>query len=468
MDQKPSSPSSPSPENAHSMQHITANTMDEKSPSSPENADSMQHITASANAAGAGAGEKVQYASSSKRRALSSRHLEMIAIGGTIGTGLFVISRCGACYGGPAGCTSCLYHRGGDGLLCRLGEMATFIPISGSFNHYAGRFVDPAFGFTCGWNYYLIWALTPTYRDGRMLVNHPILAAGQTEFFLSAIKVTAIVVFVVLGVIIDLGGIRNGDGPPLLLHQTDVLNAVNTLFLILDNRKGPDVRPILAALSVPDKQWTCELQEDTVEFMACLLEALRKETANPEIMALTEAMSIDKFTSWFIKVSLCRAVSLHNLPHEFLHLALKRNQEFMQNMINRDFESRDVEHSCGMCACAFAEQQYEPSTFPRILFIQLKRFEYTNHVARKLDVLDVQSKLDKHIVMRSANQQAKYVLCSFIAHEGHAIASGHYVTYVHNEKWIKLNDGEVMKAELDVQAKAGAYLLCYVQMLEDD
>lgn len=35
-----------------------------------------------------------------------------------------------------------------------LGEMATYIPVSGSFNHYASRFVDPAFGFALGWNYW--------------------------------------------------------------------------------------------------------------------------------------------------------------------------------------------------------------------------------------------------------------------------------------------------------------------------
>jgi lysine-specific permease len=38
-----------------------------------------------------------------------------------------------------------------------LGEMATLIPCSGSFSTYASRFVDPALGFTLGWNYCLLW-----------------------------------------------------------------------------------------------------------------------------------------------------------------------------------------------------------------------------------------------------------------------------------------------------------------------
>jgi lysine-specific permease len=41
-----------------------------------------------------------------------------------------------------------------------LGEMATLIPISGSFNTYAARFVDPALGFACGWTYYFQWVIT--------------------------------------------------------------------------------------------------------------------------------------------------------------------------------------------------------------------------------------------------------------------------------------------------------------------
>lgn len=41
-----------------------------------------------------------------------------------------------------------------------LGEMATLIPVSGSFNHYASRFVDPALGFTMGFNYWFQWVIT--------------------------------------------------------------------------------------------------------------------------------------------------------------------------------------------------------------------------------------------------------------------------------------------------------------------
>src|ERR1700761_3925500 len=41
-----------------------------------------------------------------------------------------------------------------------LGEMATQLPIAGSFEAYAERFVDPSFAFAVGWNYWFSWSIT--------------------------------------------------------------------------------------------------------------------------------------------------------------------------------------------------------------------------------------------------------------------------------------------------------------------
>jgi len=41
-----------------------------------------------------------------------------------------------------------------------LGEMATQLPIPGSFEAYAERFIDPSLGFAVGWNYWFSWAIT--------------------------------------------------------------------------------------------------------------------------------------------------------------------------------------------------------------------------------------------------------------------------------------------------------------------
>lgn len=95
-------------------------------------------------------------------RALKPRHLNMIAIGGSIGTGLFVASGATVATAGPGGALLAyaliglmVYF-----LMTSLGEMAAHIPVSGSFSTYGSRFVDDGFGFALGWNYWYNWAVT--------------------------------------------------------------------------------------------------------------------------------------------------------------------------------------------------------------------------------------------------------------------------------------------------------------------
>lgn len=74
------------------------------------------------------------------KRALSARQVQMIAIGGTIGTGLFLGTGKSLATGGPASMLICYAIVGGIvfvTMLC-LGEMAAFIPVAGSFCTYVG------------------------------------------------------------------------------------------------------------------------------------------------------------------------------------------------------------------------------------------------------------------------------------------------------------------------------------------
>jgi len=96
------------------------------------------------------------------KRSLKARHMNMIALGGAIGTGLFVAGGEVVSTAGPGGA---LVAYGLIGimvyfLMTSLGEMATYLPIPGSFGTYAKRYVDPAFGFALGWNYWFNWAIT--------------------------------------------------------------------------------------------------------------------------------------------------------------------------------------------------------------------------------------------------------------------------------------------------------------------
>lgn len=89
-------------------------------------------------------------------RTLTARQVQMIAIGGTIGTGLFLGTGKSLATGGPASMLICYMIIGVIVFLTMLalGEMASFIPVAGSFCTFAGRFVDDAFGFALTWNYW--------------------------------------------------------------------------------------------------------------------------------------------------------------------------------------------------------------------------------------------------------------------------------------------------------------------------
>ncbi|KAH7631204.1 hypothetical protein SMAC4_07364 [Sordaria macrospora] len=93
-------------------------------------------------------------------RKLKSRHIQLIGIGGTIGTALYVQIGKGLLNGGPASlflaftiwCTFIL------AITMCMAEMVTYLPISSPFIRFAGRYVDEAFGFAAGWNFFIFEA----------------------------------------------------------------------------------------------------------------------------------------------------------------------------------------------------------------------------------------------------------------------------------------------------------------------
>ncbi|KAJ3384772.1 hypothetical protein HDU84_002657 [Entophlyctis sp. JEL0112] len=190
-------------------------------------------------------------------RKLETRHLQMIALGGTIGTGLFLSSGATIGTAGPLG-VLIAYSIVGVlvySVVSALGEMATQVPVSGAFGELSTRFLDPAVGFTLGWNYYLQWLLTvpseltalgeiPLYwtPDSQpwiftlvaliLLLGLNFLGVkmyGEVEYWLSFVKVVAIVIFIIIGFAVvcganhDLGAIgfsnwssANVEGAPIV------------------------------------------------------------------------------------------------------------------------------------------------------------------------------------------------------------------------------------------------------------
>ncbi|MCD7034060.1 amino acid permease [Metabacillus sp. GX 13764] len=167
------------------------------------------------------------------KRGLKTRHLTMISLGGTIGTGLFLASGNSIYTAGPGGA---LLAYGLIGimvyfLMTSLAEMATYMPVAGSFSTYASKFVDPSFGFALGWNYWYNWAITiaaelaavtlimkfwfpstPSFIWSGIfliimfLLNYlSVKGFGEAEYWFSIIKVVTVIVFLILGALMIFG-----------------------------------------------------------------------------------------------------------------------------------------------------------------------------------------------------------------------------------------------------------------------
>ncbi|UEX90993.1 amino acid permease [Staphylococcus ratti] len=173
------------------------------------------------------------------QRQLKDRHISMIAIGGAIGTGLFMTSG-GAI--GDAGPLGALLGYSIIGimvffLMTSLGEMATYLPVSGSFSTYATRFVDPSLGFALGWNYWFNWVITvaadvtiaaqviqywaplqflPAWAWSCLFMcvifslnALSVKVYGESEYWFAFIKVATVIIFIIVG-LLTIFGIMGG------------------------------------------------------------------------------------------------------------------------------------------------------------------------------------------------------------------------------------------------------------------
>ena len=94
-------------------------------------------------------------------RKLRNRHIQLIAIGGTIGVGLFLGSARAIHNAGPG--LLLAYAVGGVAIffiMRALGELLTYRPVAGSFATYADEFCGPLPGFVTGWSYWFAWVVT--------------------------------------------------------------------------------------------------------------------------------------------------------------------------------------------------------------------------------------------------------------------------------------------------------------------
>ncbi|KOR78274.1 amino acid permease [Bacillus sp. FJAT-21352] len=184
------------------------------------------------------------------KRSMKSRHLFMISLGGVIGTGLFLSSGYTISQAGPGG-TILAYLVGGLimylVMLC-LGELTVAMPVTGSFQTYATKYIGPATGFTIGLMYWLTWVVTvgSEFTASGLLMQRwfpntsvwmwsavfailifllnsfSVKIFAETEFWFSGIKIITIILFIVLGGSAMLGFIPMDDraSAPMLSNFT--------------------------------------------------------------------------------------------------------------------------------------------------------------------------------------------------------------------------------------------------------
>lgn len=167
------------------------------------------------------------------KRGLTNRHIQLIALGGSIGTGLFLGIGPAAVLAGP----SVILGYAVAGIIAffimrQLGEMVVEEPVSGSFSHFAYKYCGSFAGFASGWNYWILYILVsmaeltaigvyvhfwwpgiPLWASSLfffLVINALNFASvkvyGETEFWFSIIKVVAIIAMILFGAYLLISG----------------------------------------------------------------------------------------------------------------------------------------------------------------------------------------------------------------------------------------------------------------------
>lgn len=167
------------------------------------------------------------------KRGLQNRHIQLIALGGAIGTGLFLGIGPAAVLAGP----SVILGYAMAGVIAffimrQLGEMVVEEPVSGSFSHFAYKYWGTFAGFASGWNYWILyilvsmseltaigvyvhfwWPEIPLWTSSLFFfvaINALNLSSvkvyGEAEFWFSIVKVVAIISMIVFGIYLLISG----------------------------------------------------------------------------------------------------------------------------------------------------------------------------------------------------------------------------------------------------------------------
>jgi AAT family amino acid transporter len=220
------------------------------------------------------------------RRSLKDRHIQLIALGGIIGSGYFLGTGAVVHEVGPS--VFLAYIFGGLivylTMLC-MGELAVAIPISGSFINYTADFISPSLACGVGWSYWISWVayIPAECVAGGIIMEHftgvngyvwavcfgflityinmtEVGAFGEIEFWLALIKIIALFGFVVLTLLIFCG-IIHGHQPPGFIGKRFILDhgglfpnggmaLMTAMVLLLVNYQGSEIIGLAAGESI--------------------------------------------------------------------------------------------------------------------------------------------------------------------------------------------------------------------------
>ncbi|KAF9936997.1 hypothetical protein BGZ65_001895 [Modicella reniformis] len=289
------------------------------------------------------------------KRDLRLRHMIMIAISGTIGTGLFLTSGTTIATAGPGGA---LLAYGVIGLwlvfVCQaIGEVATLLPLPGAFNAWGGRVFDEAFSFQMTWMYFINWALTiPAELSASAIIVEfwlpenstfpswvvPLIiilvmiainlvgvkAYGELEYWFSVLKVLTIIMFIICGILVDagvLGRVKYGmnawhvDGAPF---KGGLLGFITTLVSVGYAYGGTEMTGVTAAESrnphkhVPKAVNTVLLRIAFFYLVSVFLLGSIIENSDPSLLNAGSSAAKAPFTIVFTKAGINAAANYMN------------------------------------------------------------------------------------------------------------------------------------------------------------
>lgn len=268
-------------------------------------------------------------------RGLKARHIQLMTLGGIVGSGYFLGT--GEVIGQVGPSIFLAYIFGGLivylTMLC-MGELAVAIPISGSFITYAADFISPSMACGIGWTYWISWVvyIPAECIAGGIIMEHftnidghiwalgfgmvitcinlmRIEIFGEIEFWLSLIKITALIIFVIIAAFIFFGVIHGPREPEVIgfkfiwgeggLFPNGFAPFFSAMILLLVNYQGTEIIGLAAGESItPEKTIPKAIQNVTFRILLiyvipvlCLVLIFPWQNANLENSVFSEVLN---------------------------------------------------------------------------------------------------------------------------------------------------------------------------------